>query len=75
MPAGTLAPHDLERRKGGWSMSAAPYGWEYEWFIQSQSENIDRLNEWGAAGWEAVGFTEVPAYGTIMVLMKRPRNP
>ena len=37
---------------------------------QGQSRAVDILNEQGAAGWEAVGVTELD--GKVAVLLKRP---
>ena len=54
-------------------MSTAPYGWQYEWVVIASNENLDNLNSWGAAGWEAVSVVDKPEWGTMMVLLKAAR--
>lgn len=40
---------------------------------QGQSGAVDILNREGAAGWEAVGMSQLPD-GSVAVLMKRPSS-
>lgn len=53
--------------------------WEYAWTDFSPTtwtrgkQDVQRktLNEWGAAGWEAVGITQTTP-GNVVILFKRP---